>query len=283
MYIAAWSPRVYPRVGGGNGHGLVNTGSLQGLSPRGRGKHCILVIDEIHARSIPAWAGETNAVPANLDPGGVYPRVGGGNPAAYAAETLVAGLSPRGRGKPCAAGPTITTAGSIPAWAGETQGRQASRYTPQVYPRVGGGNRYPDRREGADTGLSPRGRGKRLPPCPYPAYSGSIPAWAGETADPVTTAFYAEVYPRVGGGNDQARKQLPYARGLSPRGRGKHDFWHRHSSYLGSIPAWAGETLDAGVGAGQRSVYPRVGGGNKARQRRRLQQTGLSPRGRGKL
>ena len=55
--------RVYPRVGGGNAIPFTTPTPAAGLSPRGRGK---LVIDrdgQLADRSIPAWAGETTAVP----------------------------------------------------------------------------------------------------------------------------------------------------------------------------------------------------------------------------
>ena len=37
---------------------------------------------------------------------------------------------------------------------------------------------------------------------PHAGDRGSIPAWAGETADSLPAVFPQWVYPRVGGGND---------------------------------------------------------------------------------
>ena len=51
---------------------------------------------------------------------------------------------------------------------------------------------------------------------------------------------------------------------------------------MGSIPAWAGETLRRVESPAGRSVYPRVGGGNPVVVPIPLFQPGLSPRGRGK-
>ena len=51
---------------------------------------------------------------------------------------------------------------------------------------------------------------------------------------------------------------------------------------MGSIPAWAGETRLTLLPIIHYTVYPRVGGGNRAQRRRTLAQLGLSPRGRGK-
>ena len=49
-----------------------------------------------------------------------------------------------------------------------------------------------------------------------------------------------------------------------------------------SIPAWAGETISCGNCVAQRTVYPRVGGGNKLHMSGNSNPRGLSPRGRGK-
>ena len=70
---------VYPRVGGGNESVSHKPTTTQGLSPRGRGKPQnggdILLL----CGSIPAWAGETGAIPVPQSYDEVYPRVGGGN------------------------------------------------------------------------------------------------------------------------------------------------------------------------------------------------------------
>ncbi len=53
--------------------------------------------------------------------------------------------------------------------------------------------------------------------------------------------------------------------------------------YIGSIPAWAGETAAAHTFNPVKEVYPRVGGGNRAQGALPHRPKGLSPRGRGKL
>ena len=91
-----------------------------GLSPRGRGKRRQGRPDPNHYGSIPAWAGETEAVAGEYGISGVYPRVGGGNGLRKLLEAKDCGLSPRGRGKQPAKPDTIRRPRSIPAWAGET-------------------------------------------------------------------------------------------------------------------------------------------------------------------
>ena len=51
-------------------------------------------------------------------------------------------------------------------------------------------------------------------------------------------------------------------RGLSPRGRGKHNDAIGLAEIGRSIPAWAGETATIFARVRVREVYPRVGGGN---------------------
>ena len=172
---------VYPRVGGGNlPDGRAHLVAA-GLSPRGRGKLSSIAMSIASLRSIPAWAGETLAGRLNALSLSVYPRVGGGNSDTPTQLIMLAGLSPRGRGKrfalPCG-NPSLR---SIPAWAGETALPPLSRPRTGVYPRVGGGNRIGLRFRHSVEGLSPRGRGKLIPiDAPIVGY-GSIPAWAGET------------------------------------------------------------------------------------------------------
>ena len=131
-------------------------------------------------------------------------------------------------------------------------------------------------------GLSPRGRGKRTSSSASRRNWGSIPAWAGETITPYSARGSAAVYPRVGGGNTLWQRRLPAACGLSPRGRGKPPVHRQHGRRLGSIPAWAGETLGDPNAKCMLLVYPRVGGGNAAQLLRGQDTGGLSPRGRGK-
>ncbi len=154
------SPRVYPRVGGGNGLILSACEPAAGLSPRGRGKRSWRDMSAPRLRSIPAWAGETVICISLLLIVGVYPRVGGGNHHAAALRLLTHGLSPRGRGKRYPTSDDDWDRRSIPAWAGETRLRATSWNPARVYPRVGGGNGSMGSLSLLIAGLSPRGRGK---------------------------------------------------------------------------------------------------------------------------
>ena len=233
---------VYPRVGGGNARIVRGSELVGGLSPRGRGKRENTANPERRKRSIPAWAGETPGKYIGQRELTVYPRVGGGNSSVRLAASAIAGLSPRGRGKPTDLPVMPTGAGSIPAWAGETTIQVTGAPSRQVYPRVGGGNARARRIGGSSGGLSPRGRGKPAAEAGELACVGSIPAWAGETAARRGVSGAAAVYPRVGGGNGGVPRPCVPTRGLSPRGRGKQVLTMQFALNRRSIPAWAGET-----------------------------------------
>ena len=75
--------QVYPRVDGGNGVRIAAPDGVDGLSPRGRGKHTDEGTAAYRRRSIPAWTGET-VMGILLDTDAeVYPRVDGGNSGRY--------------------------------------------------------------------------------------------------------------------------------------------------------------------------------------------------------
>ena len=254
--------QVYPRVGGGNTASMPFLAIISGLSPRGRGKRRRYAPTTGSGGSIPAWAGETNTGHQCQQPFPVYPRVGGGNPGQPAMLALDLGLSPRGRGKLCAAGRGRKWIRSIPAWAGETAAFAADFTDGEVYPRVGGGNIFIRYRDDAVLGLSPRGRGKQRGCATGEILPRSIPAWAGETPASIAAIRCIEVYPRVGGGNAALCPLPTVGQGLSPRGRGKPAESKNPPEKPRSIPAWAGETICPSPDPLSPRVYPRVGGGN---------------------
>ena len=147
---------------------------------------------------------------------------------------------------------------------------------------MGGGNQRNQNSGRRRAGLSPRGRGKPDSRRLGRKAARSIPAWAGETARLFGIRALRAVYPRVGGGNQPIRLRGARRDGLSPRGRGKPDALIDRRTPLRSIPAWAGETPPTILDMIARTVYPRVGGGNRARRRHNRLRRGLSPRGRGK-
>ena len=86
----------------------------------------------------------------------------------------------------------------------------------------------------------------------------------------------------MGGGNHAEVDSAVKGAGLSPRGRGKPNQRLLCGQALGSIPAWAGETVNSWRAERVDEVYPRVGGGNWSVLWCSRGGQGLSPRGRGK-
>ena len=130
-------------------------------------------------------------------------------------------------------------------------------------------------------GLSPRGRGNQLFRYTRCNGVGSIPAWAGQPFPVPAEVAEVQVYPRVGGATNPLVKPMEFIQGLSPRGRGNPALPMRRSSWIGSIPAWAGQPV-AEIGWEEGSaVYPRVGGATGIGCCLCGAEWGLSPRGRG--
>ena len=93
------------------------------------------------------------------------------------------------------------------------------------------------------------------------AFTGSIPAWAGEPSAAAAASTSERVYPRVGGGTLAFWRRHSSSVGLSPRGRGNRVEVGTLPDARGSIPAWAGEPPGGAGEPAPNKVYPRVGGG----------------------
>ena len=176
--------QVYPRVCGGSQRKDGGIAPPVGLSPRVRGKHRPHRPNRPTRWSIPACAGEArgNRQPQGVQP--VYPRVCGGSEPPTPMMWRAKGLSPRVRGKLCAAGSCWAGTRSIPACAGEAAYGAAYWGVFAVYPRVCGGSCSRFSQHHPLLGLSPRVRGKRPSVRPSLLFQRSIPACAGEAAGP---------------------------------------------------------------------------------------------------
>ena len=111
--------------------------------------------------------------------------------------------------------------------------------------------------------------------------SGSIPACAGEPAEPGTKLRFSTVYPRVCGGAVARHGKAIVDAGLSPRVRGSLDLRLERRLGHGSIPACAGEPEPNRTHPLSGTVYPRVCGGARWHLRQIDDGAGLSPRVRG--
>ena len=112
-----------------------------------------------------------------------------------------------------------------------------------------------------DMGLSPCGMGNTVWTDYTPFTGGSIPAWAGESAEFSLLSAVRTVYPRVGGGTFIEPNDHDNANGLSPRVRGNRSAARAGGYADGSIPTCAGEPPIGGGINGRPGVYPHVCGG----------------------
>ena len=130
-------------------------------------------------------------------------------------------------------------------------------------------------------GLSPRVRGN--PPATPSAWppARSIPACAGEPPPLRPLTAPTRVYPRVCGGTSRRARLSRRLMGLSPRVRGNPGVCADCRTAGGSIPACAGEPLQAVASPARSTVYPRVCGGTGSAGIPCAGLSGLSPRVRG--
>ena len=95
-------------------------------------------------------------------------------------------------------------------------------------------------------------------------------------------AHSGPAHPRAGGENWVLIEAFAISVGSSPRGRGKQTVRILSISGDRLIPARAGKTSGTVCGWRGPSAHPRAGGENHGVQSRIVNQTGSSPRGRGK-
>ena len=154
----------------------------------------------------------------------------------------------------------------------------------------------------AAAGSSPRWRGKRDARGGYGLSTRLIPALAGKTANAACSRRRGRAHPRAGGENWPTTFTYQVCPGSSPRWRGKHVERLAHVLRLGLIPALAGKTAASGgptnpgglipalagkTGSADlrivgQQAHPRAGGENEKTESMRAEQTGSSPRWRGK-
>ena len=252
---------VYPRVCGGTYPASTSLCSTHGLSPRVRGNQRGHGYPGARVWSIPACAGEPRAIRTAVRAVRVYPRVCGGTDEGEFVTGCYNGLSPRVRGNLARECQCDARFRSIPACAGEPEGRNRGRVHRAVYPRVCGGTLPCAPMMMYSAGLSPRVRGNRSALIRPPRLGGSIPACAGEPCRAWTYPCQAMVYPRVCGGTPPPSPRRNTAQGLSPRVRGNLRNFVALLAQARSIPACAGEPGLTSRRASPRWVYPRVCGG----------------------
>ena len=131
---------VHPRVCGGSRRAAGDMVVAEGTSPRVRGKRTAGSVRVWSSRYIPACAGEAIAPIRTVLTVRVHPRVCGGSPLPRASVYVLAGTSPRVRGKRYLGRIPCLSVRYIPACAGEARRSGATRAAKWVHPRVCGGS-----------------------------------------------------------------------------------------------------------------------------------------------
>ena len=237
------APSVYPR-------------------PRG-GTHNPHAARPLHEWSIPAHAGEPPAGGRSCCGTKVYPRPRGGTSLRESDDDARDGLSPPTRGNRRRPARVGARGRSIPAHAGEPQGRPAVDVARTVYPRPRGGTLCERCRRGKTGGLSPPTRGNQEDSHDDHREKRSIPAHAGEPPWGLHGRGSGGVYPRPRGGTAMITSTSSSMKGLSPPTRGNRRPCHPCRR---SIPAHAGEPPRQPVPPEASPVYPRPRGGTARRK-----------------
>ena len=232
--------RAYPRSRGGTNLNEKPPTVIEGLSPLTRGN-----LSRIDAKTgkkgpIPAHAGEPHQSRSLCTCVRAYPRSRGGTPINSISSRSASGLSPLTRGNLRASVLRASSAGPIPAHAGEphrlvcwlqihrayprsrggTWPRPESSPPAKAYPRSRGGTGWRCCGPGLGRGLSPLTRGNLRLGQLWRGMAGPIPAHAGEPPPAAPRGWVVGAYPRSRGGTAIPARFGLEVKGLSPLTRG---------------------------------------------------------------
>ncbi len=233
-----------PRAGGDDKITTSETRTVQGRSPRGRGRHADDVALGQRRRTIPARAGTTECGSRHPVVAVDDPRAGGDDDADLPTGPTAQGRSPRGRGRLLHQQLLVRGQRTIPARAGTTSRRLIGSGPKKDDPRAGGDDVGHERAAGAGAGRSPRGRGRLSTRVHHDPRSGTIPARAGTTGPHSTSRRARRDDPRAGGDDSTLEVEQAATEGRSPRGRGRRSGGWAPVAGRGTIPARAGTTAD---------------------------------------
>ena len=200
LETSAFPTRVHPRSRGATHPVDGGDADSQGPSPLTRGNPAPRPRVRAGDGSIPAHAGQPRGSAGERGHGRVHPRSRGATVGLVLAVSVAGGPSPltrgtptRSRRPPCNTGPSPLTRGnrdrrllrhaapgSIPAHAGQPQGRTARIQGGRVHPRSRGATHALDAHLGAAQGPSPLTRGNLRVHVAQERGLGSIPAHAGQ-------------------------------------------------------------------------------------------------------
>ena len=233
-----------------------------GSSPRMRGKLAAGARRRGRRRIIPAHAGQTPAEPWKKPARSDHPRACGANSDTQRGRDVVAGSSPRMRGKQARPLPGKVAVRIIPAHAGQTGHPSPSKPLGPDHPRACGANSVVEARGERHDGSSPRMRGKRPETGRCRPEGRIIPAHAGQTSRYRLWDTPNADHPRACGANFWAASKPFCNSGSSPRMRGKPTKGQTMASYPRIIPAHAGQTVERRLRVRAQPDHPRACGAN---------------------
>ncbi len=273
----------HPRVRGEHVACVYGSRSISGSSPRTRGTHLAVSIEDAGIRIIPAYAGNTSITGLRQVPWTDHPRVRGEHSASASSSITSSGSSPRTRGtheRHVQPGRFLRI---IPAYAGNTSSWPSTRNGRPDHPRVRGEHLRPNGPSPTSTGSSPRTRGTPRHADHRPARQRIIPAYAGNTRHAPPHRVCGADHPRVRGEHLPPPMISVEACGSSPRTRGTRQVRAELSRKYRIIPAYAGNTTPKNTPLPAPPDHPRVRGEHITGTAMLLPSAGSSPRTRGTL
>ena len=272
---------VHPRERGESLQPVVPGQYNPGPSPRARG----ILLRRIRVRSgrgsIPASAGNPASRPPARSRRRVHPRERGESAREVTHRHQPSGPSPRARGIPAKGLTAAQWARSIPASAGNPLEWETTPTNVRVHPRERGESDEVSTGNVPILGPSPRARGIRRLRRPAGGCVRSIPASAGNPASATSRGDASGVHPRERGESRAALASSTQVAGPSPRARGIRNCRAAPRSFLGSIPASAGNPRAPPPEPTHPRVHPRERGESAKQAIEWAPARGPSPRARG--
>ena len=179
---------VHPRSRGEHLEESEITIGVNGSSPLARGTRSALAHNADHCRFIPARAGNTSTTRRRIMSTTVHPRSRGEHHSRGWSRRARTGSSPLARGTRRRDDRLGQPHRFIPARAGNTPRSRSGSPAHPVHPRSRGEHTGPERSSPSSTGSSPLARGTLVTNAPSIAACRFIPARAGNTPSPYTTA-----------------------------------------------------------------------------------------------
>ena len=274
--------RAHPRECGADVQIAQGVKSLQGSSPRVRGRPAACSSPATGDGLIPASAGQTHFLHRCHRLARAHPRECGADLHRRSATFVNRGSSPRVRGRRTRPTCRSCRLGLIPASAGQTYPFPSCKLSSTAHPRECGADEVEGDKLCLIRGSSPRVRGRRLRLRRRVGVARLIPASAGQTDASKSIDKGVGAHPRECGADRGRARMAQATQGSSPRVRGRQVAWIHRSQPPGLIPASAGQTCSRTAMRLVTRAHPRECGADFVDPHRVVGVLGSSPRVRGR-